>query len=113
MPTPHRLIDVAQDNRKTQTRAEAKLWSELRGRKLGVRFRREDPVGPYIADFSCRSHRLDIEADGHSHIDPNRDRQRDQWFVAQGWTVLRFANEEILTSLPTVLDTILKALGPP
>ena len=89
------------------------LWARLRGGQLGVRFRREDPVGPYIADFSCKTYRLVIEADGESHTEPARDCARDAWFLRHGWFVLRFTNEEIIDSLDEIVDTIYEALDAP
>jgi len=64
------MTRFARENRGDPTLAEVALWRELRGSQLGVRFRREDPIGPYIADFSCRARRLDVETDGGTHIEP-------------------------------------------
>ena len=89
------------------------LWWRLRGRQLGVRLRREDPIGPYIADFSCRERRIVIEANGDTHTDPDRDCARDAWFLANGWFVLRFGDDEITDTLDDVVDTIYKALDDP
>jgi very-short-patch-repair endonuclease len=86
------------------------LWWRLRGEQLGVRFRREDPIGPYIADFSCRQRRLVIEADGGSHTDPERDCARDAWFIEHGWFVLRFGDDEITDTLDDVIEMIYMAL---
>jgi very-short-patch-repair endonuclease len=89
------------------------LWWRLRGGQLGVRFRREDPIGDYIADFSCRARRLVIEADGGTHTEPDRDCARDSWFLAQGWTVLRFGDDEITDQLDDVIEMIYMALDDP
>ena len=78
-----------------------------------MRFRREDPIGPYIADFSCRARRLVIEADGGTHTDPDRDCARDSWLLAQGWTVLRFDDDEITDTLEGVIEMIYMALDDP
>lgn len=109
----NRLIFNARANRKDLTLAASLLWGRLRAGQLGVKFRREDPIGPYIADFSCRSHRLVIEADGESHTDPDRDCARDSWFLDHGWFVLRFTNEEIIESLYEVINSIDRALESP
>ena len=100
------LTGYARERRRDATVAEALLWSRLRGRALGVRFRREDPFGRYIADFSCRVARLIVETDGETHTDPARDARRDAWFAERGWTVLRFDDNEVVRNLDGVLDAI-------
>ncbi len=86
------------------------LWRELRGRQLGVKFRRQDPIGPYIADFSCRDKRVVVETDGDTHQDPERDRARDCWFLDHGWFVLRFDDNEVLNNLNETIELIIQAL---
>ena len=110
---PRWKIRYARANRKNPTLAEVALWQELKGLALGVRFRREDPIGPYIADFSCRSHRLIIETDGESHTDPERDRTRDAWFHTQGWFVLRFDDNDVLDHIDETITLIIQALRDP
>jgi very-short-patch-repair endonuclease len=61
----------------------------------------------YIADFSCFSSRLIIEADGKAHRDPDYDTRRDAWFKGEGFTVLRFSNEVVVTTPDRVIGTIL------
>jgi very-short-patch-repair endonuclease len=74
---------------------ERKLWDTLRDRRLGgLKFRRQVPIGPYVADFACLRHRLIVEADGPFH-DPIRDARRDSWLQGQGFRVLRFSNREV------------------
>ena len=107
------LVRRARHNRKDPTRSELRLWTELRGRALGVRFRREDPIGDYIADFSCRQRRLIIEVDGDSHDDQSRDHRRDEWFRQQGWTVLRLPNEYVLDHTTEAIDLITRVLEDP
>ena len=82
-----RLVDRARAMRRYPTKGEAILWSRLRGCQLGVRFRRQEPVGLFIADFACHNPRMDVEVDGDTHVDPVRDGSRDRWFVEQGWLV--------------------------
>jgi len=89
------------------------LWRELRRRELGVRFRRQDPIGPYIADFACRSRRLVIETDGDSHTIVAKDYLRDRWFITNGWTVLRFTDDEVVDSTECVIDLIREVLNNP
>ena len=99
--------------RRDPTVAEAILWNALRRRHLGVRFRRQEPIGPFIADFVCRSHRLVIELDGASHDDLARDQARDTWLVRHEWFVLRFDNEDVVGDLEGTLGLIEVALEDP
>ncbi|HEY0917430.1 MAG TPA: endonuclease domain-containing protein [Solimonas sp.] len=94
--------------RSHQTEAEQKLWYHLRANRfLGIRFKRQVPQGPYIADFNSLEHRLVIELDGGQHSENAAyDLQRDQWFVAEGFTVLRFWNHEVLQQTEAVLEKI-------
>lgn len=96
--------------RRTPSVAERVLWKLLRGRQLeGCKFRRQVPVGPYIADFVCFEHRLIVEADSALH-DQARDARRNAWLNAEGFRVLRFANSEIITRPENVLMAILDAI---
>jgi very-short-patch-repair endonuclease len=97
--------------RREMTDAERRLWSLLRGRRLsGYKFRRQRPLGPFIADFACIEHRLVIEADGGQHNESDRDARRTAWLEKLGWRVLRFWNNEILQNPEGVSDTILRVL---
>ncbi len=97
--------------RKEMTAAERALWYALRDRRfMGLKVRRQVPIGPYIADFYCADHRLIIEADGSGH-GSLRDLRRDQWLAAQGFRILRLWNRDILMNLPGCLDAI--AAQPP
>lgn len=77
---------------------------------MGVRLRRQEPVGPFIADFVCFEHRLIIEVDGDSHEDGGRDRRRDRWFLDNGWYVLRFWDDDVIKDTDRVLDIIWMAI---
>ena len=100
--------------RRALTDAERKLWYALRDRRLqGVKFRRQVPVGRYIADFLCVAHKLVIEADGSQHAENPRDLIRDAWFTENGYKVLRFTNREIFMETESVLATIAAACGLP
>jgi very-short-patch-repair endonuclease len=97
--------------RSAQTDAEMLLWRHLRNRQLGGhKFVRQEPIGPYICDLVCRERRLVIEADGGQHADSATDAQRDQWLTTRGYRVLRFWNNDILTNIDGVLETIEAAL---
>ena len=95
------------------TGVELMLWSRLRRQQLeGHRFRRQAPIGPYIADFACFQARLLIEIDGPSHDDRvEYDRRRTAWLVRGGFRVLRFAADDVLSRLDDVLETILWELA--
>lgn len=95
-----------------QTDAEQRLWHQLRaGRFLGLKFKRQHPVGPYIIDFVCLSRGLAVEADGGQHNGSERDRVRDAFLAANGLRVLRFWNDDILKSTESVLEAIRLAAG--
>jgi very-short-patch-repair endonuclease len=90
----------ARRGRRDPTLPEGIFWKFLRDRRLeGLKFRRQLPLGPYIADFACPSIRLIVELDGGIHaLRAERDAVRDAWLTGNGWTVLRFANEAVLTN---------------
>ena len=97
--------------RRDATDAERRLWSALRDRRLsGYRFRRQFPIGRFIVDFACTKHRLIVEADGSQHADSEPDRERTAWLEEQGWRVLRFWNNDVLTNTNGVVETVLKEL---
>jgi very-short-patch-repair endonuclease len=94
--------------RRAPTDAERRLWRLLRDRRLdGLKFRRQVPVGPYIADFLCVGTRLIVEADGSQHAENSRDKVRDAHLAGEGWRLLRFWNHEVIQNREGVLDTIL------
>jgi very-short-patch-repair endonuclease len=99
--------------RKGPTWFEHILWQELRRGQFGVRFRRQEPIGPQIADFVCLSRRLVIELDGVSHDNILTDLARDVWFQAHGFFVLRIANDHIRDDLEGALNLIQQALDEP
>ena len=96
--------------RQSMTPAEAILWQRLRGKQLAdLRFRRQKPIGPYIADFLCFEARLIVELDGCSHEESfEKDRQKDHYLEQREYRVLRFNNDEINRNLDGVLETILE-----
>jgi primosomal protein N' (replication factor Y) len=98
--------------RKTMTDAEKRLWSALRDKRLGsFKFRRQRPVGPFIADFACIEKRLIIEADGGQHNENAEDARRTAWLENHGWIVLRFWNNDILKNTEGVLTRILEVVS--
>ena len=94
------------------TDSERKLWSRLRGEQLGVKFRRQHPLGCYIADFACLDPKVIVEPDGSQHLDQVQyDARRDAFFRAHGFAVLRFSTDAPLTNIDGVLTVILEQLG--
>ncbi len=95
--------------RRSSTDAEQCLWRHLRGRQLvGLKFRRQHPVGPYVLDFYCQEKCVAVELDGGQHYaDPERDQLRDSWLAGQGIQVLRFSSREALLETGAVLEKIL------
>ena len=74
------------------------------------KFRRQYPVDRFVADFACIEHRLIIEADGGQHAENVQDEERTAWLEKQGWRVLRFWNNDILSNTESVMETILAVL---
>jgi very-short-patch-repair endonuclease len=90
------------------TEAEKLLWSVLRNRRLeGFKFRRQDWIGPFVADFVCWQARLIVEVDGSQHADEvEYDAGRDEYLAGEGFKVLRFWNNEVTGDLEAVLTAI-------
>ncbi len=106
------LLARARELRRMQTPAEAKLWAVLRGRHLGYKFRRQHPLGHFVADFYCAAVQLVIELDGDSHAaQVAYDAQRTAWLEAHGLRVLRFSNSDVAHNLEGVVTAILQACG--
>lgn len=104
-------IALARKLRKTQTEAEGLLWWELKNRNLnGYKFSRQVPIGPYIADFVRRQHKLVVEVDGSQHAENPGDAQRTQWLNSKGYPVPHFWNHEVLCARSMVLSMIVDAL---
>jgi very-short-patch-repair endonuclease len=101
--------------RRNMTDAELKLWHELRAHRLmELSFRRQYPIGHYIVDFACPSKRLIVELDGSQHADDaaiEYDRQRTRALEADGWTVQRFWNDDVMKDTDGVCQHIVIAAG--
>ncbi len=98
--------------RRDMTDAERALWYLLRSRRFsGFKFRRQVPVGPYVADFLCFDRRIVVECDGSQHAENLRDARRDAWLAANGFRTLRFWNHDVLRSRDAVADTLFAALS--
>ena len=94
------------------TDAEVRLWMRLREKQIGGhRFRRQVPVGPFIADFLCKKAQLIIEVDGSQHlVEVERDEHRTAWLQSHGFRVLRFWDNDVLQQTDSVLESIRVAL---
>jgi very-short-patch-repair endonuclease len=93
--------------RNAPTEAEQLLWRHLRGKSMaGIKFRRQYPIGPFIADFACIELKLVIEADGGQHLDCEYDVRRDAYLRSRGYRVLRYWNDQILAETAAVLEDI-------
>jgi very-short-patch-repair endonuclease len=92
------------------TRCETILWTRLQHHRLmGLHFRKQHPVGPYIADFACVKARLLVEVDGETHWreeERRRDARRTAFLEREGWTVLRVWNDEVYRNEQGVVETI-------
>jgi very-short-patch-repair endonuclease len=99
----------ARSLRRNSTDAEKRLWSALRGRRLeGLRFRRQVVVGRYVADFCSAHPKLIVEIDGIQHENQKTyDEARTRYLAAQGYSVLRFWNGDVLAHLGDVLNAIM------
>jgi very-short-patch-repair endonuclease len=109
--TPPNVRAQAKRLRQALTPAEARLWDALRDHRLqGLKFRRQHPMGPFIADFYCPASRLIVEVDGGIHKDlVEQDLARTSHLVAHGYRVIRFRNEDVENHLEHVLSAILTA----
>ncbi len=111
-PSSPKIKHRAAELRKEMTPAEKKLWAVLRAERLdGVVFRRQHPIGRYIADFCSPRQKLIIELDGSVHrAQEEQDAERTVALTALGYRVLRFWNSRIMDDLPGVLAEIRAAL---
>ena len=101
--------ESARELRNNPTDAERRLWQTLKRRQIsGVKFRRQQPIGPYIVDFVCFERRVVVEVDGGQHSEQlHYDEQRTRWLEAQGYRVLRFWNNDVLANTEVVAQAVL------
>jgi len=105
------VVERARAFRKTPTRGEAAVWGLVRRHGLGVKFYRQQPIGPFIADFACERHRLVVEIDGPVHDEQReRDQERRRYLEDRGYRVLAIAADEAEHDLPGVAEKIREAL---
>jgi len=114
MDAPRTTKDHAKALRKDLSLPEVLLWKAIKGRKLmGLPFRKQHPIGPYVLDFYCQAARLAVEIDGASHCfgdRPRRDEARDAWLAAQGITTVRLPAALVLQDVDDATATILARL---
>lgn len=106
MPT---VFQNAKQLRKSMTDAETVLWLHLRGGISGYKFRRQHPIGMYIADFYCFKAQLVIEVDGSIHNEEDvkkNDEEKETYLAIKGLSILRFTNEDVMNSIEEVLMKI-------
>ncbi|MDR7223159.1 endonuclease domain-containing protein [Aminobacter aminovorans] len=117
---PHTPVVPANRNnaksmRRKMTDAELKLWNELRAHRLmGLGFRRQYPVAGYIVDFACPAHKLIVELDGSQHADAanvEADAVRTLRLEQDGWTILRFWNDDVVRDMDNVCQNIVISAG--
>ena len=107
------LRSFARENRRNMTLAESVLWENIRNGNLEHKFLRQHVIGDYIVDFLCRDKRLIIEVDGGYHAEREQhesDEVRASWLESQGYSVIRFSNEQILHDIDNVLNEIKRNL---
>lgn len=102
-----RIVERAREFRKEPTTSETLLWEVLRGSRRGVRFRRQQPIGPFIVEFFCPAHCLIIEVDGPVHdVRLDADQERQSLVEACGYRVLRFTSDQVERDLSQVITRI-------
>ncbi|RWL37169.1 MAG: endonuclease domain-containing protein [Mesorhizobium sp.] len=113
LPPKHRAN--ARSMRKVMTEAELKLWNELRAHRLmGLGFRRQFPIAGYIVDFACPQKKLVVEVDGSQHGEADAvegDGARTARLEKDGWTVLRFWNDDVIRDIDNVCQHIVIVTG--
>jgi very-short-patch-repair endonuclease len=110
--TTPKMMRRAGESRRSQTEAEARLWTRLRSHRVkGIHFRRQYAIGNYIVDFCAVRRKLIIELDGSQHIEQEAyDAERTKYLESKGYRVLRFWNNNVMNNVDEVLLVILNAL---
>ena len=100
-------VERSRELRREMTPAEKRLWQEVRAKKLGVRFRRQQIIAGFIVDFYCHKAALVIEVDGDIHdLQQEEDARREKVLGEMGLTMVRFRNEDVIQDLPTIVAKI-------
>jgi very-short-patch-repair endonuclease len=115
LDAPEIRFSRARNLRRVMTEAEKVLWEYLKNRKAGGgKFRRQHPLGSYIADFYCHEKRLVVEVDGEIHLNPEtaeKDENRTAVLERYGIEVIRFSNQEVLENAQSVVQSIIQKLN--
>ena len=112
-----RLLETrrARELRRLSPAAERILWARLKNRGLqGAKFVRSEPIGPYFADFACRSAKLVVEIDGETHSTDEEiahDKRRTAFLEAEGYRVVRFSNQQVYENVEATVDEIARILA--
>ena len=109
-------VTRARELRRTMSLPEGLLWQVLRTRPAGLKFRRQHPLGPYVADFYCPSRKLIVEVDGAGHDSAEaarRDAGRSAWLRQQGFRLICYLAADVLRDPHAVADDILARIGAP
>ena len=111
--TTRHMTQRARRLRRDATVPERMLWGLLRNRRLlGLKFRRQVPIGPYVVDYLCEQEKLVVELDGMSHMGRQaEDDRRSAYLSDQGLRVARVTNDQVLADLEAVAVDILRAMG--
>ena len=111
---PWKTISRARKLRQQMSLPERLLWDALRKKQTGLRFRSQQPAGPYILDFYCHSAKLCVEVDGESHsFQGEYDARRDAWLSDQGVRTIRISAKEVLNNLDGVVRYIMNEAHAP
>jgi very-short-patch-repair endonuclease len=106
-----RAMTFAKQLRSHATEAESLLWRNLLAHRFaGSKFKRQQPIGPYIVDFVCLSARLIVAVDGGQHLENEEDAARDAWLRQQGFEVVRVWNHDVMSRTESVLEHLLAHL---
>ena len=109
-PLPSSTLEIARKLRKQSTDAELRLWYYLRAKRtLNLKWRRQHPIPPYVADFYCHQAKLVVELDGGQH-EAGHDSHRTAYIRSQGIEVIRFWNNDALLNTEVVMDEILRVV---
>ncbi|MDH3245857.1 MAG: endonuclease domain-containing protein [Saprospiraceae bacterium] len=103
------VIAKARQLRRNMTRTEHLLWERLRKKQLGIRFRRQHPIGPFVVDFYAHQSKLVIEIDGDYHRKKQQkelDKLRESQLIAAGLKVLRYTDDQVISNLEGVVEEI-------
>ncbi len=108
------IFENAKRLRNTMTDAETVLWMHVRGGIKRCKFRRQHPIGQFIADFYCHKAKLIIEVDGSIHNLPDVkkvDKEKEEYLEQKGYMIIRFTNKEVMVKIEDVLEKITQAVN--